>query len=112
MRDLFSGYDYVHMYVHMFRSHLGTSIYGDTRNVNLPLRSGTRVSLICALHKKSMDNGVGGTMFLGDGGWGGQCSMSLCNVRIWRSQVKKQVLNTEKERTRKSVLKHVLKSLH
>ena len=44
----------------------------------------------------------GGTMFLGDGGWGGQRSMSLCNVRIWRSQVKKEVLNTEKERTRKS----------
>ena len=52
--------------------------------------------------KKSMDDGVGWTMFLGDGGWGGQRSMSLCNVRIWWSQVKKQVLNAEKERTRKS----------
>ena len=52
MRDLFSGYDYVHMYVHMFWSHLGMLIYDDTRNVNLPLRSGTRVSLICALHKE------------------------------------------------------------
>ena len=49
-----------------------------------------------------MDNGVGGTMFFGDGRWGGQHSMSLCNVHIWQSQVKKQVLNTEKERTRKS----------
>ena len=52
--------------------------------------------------KKSMDDGVGWTMFLGDGGWGGQRSMSLCNVCIWWSQVKKQVLNAEKERTRKS----------
>ena len=49
-----------------------------------------------------MDDGVVGTMLLGDGGWGGQRSMSLCNVHIWQSQVKKQVLNTEKERTRKS----------
>ena len=57
--------------------------------------------------RKSMDDGVGGTMFLGDGGWGGQHSMSLCNVRIWRSQVKKQVLNTEKERTRKSCKTHI-----
>ena len=35
MRDLFSGCAYIHTYVHMFWSHLGMSIYGDTRNVNL-----------------------------------------------------------------------------
>ena len=36
----------VHMYIHTFWSHLGMSICDHARNVNLPLRSGTRVSHI------------------------------------------------------------------
>ena len=36
-----------------------------------------------------MEDKVGETTFLDDGGRGGQRGWALCNVRIWQSQVQK-----------------------
>ena len=55
----------MHMYVRTFWSHLGMSFCDHARNVNLPLHSGTRVSLICALHKEVNEKWeLGGQHFL------------------------------------------------
>ena len=81
MRDLFSGCMYVRTYVAV-----------TLRNVNLwsrsecqfalTLRNDLSVTDTCVTRGRRWRTELGGMMFLGDGGWGGQCGWAFAMYLI------------------------------
>ena len=94
-------------------AYVRTYVLVTLRNVNLRSRSECQFALtlrnsgvtdMCITQGSQWRMELGGQRFLAmEDEQSRTAQLSLCNVRIWRSQVQKQVLNTEtKKRTRKS----------